>query len=81
MKRLGLSRVYSILLRLSVGLLLGGLISKLPQSWFTNELSQNTVQPQHPLYDSVYELLQNSLYESFLLSSKSLYWSQSLYFS
>jgi len=70
MRRLGISRVYSILLRLSVGLLVGGLTSKLPQSWFSNELSQEAVVPSHPLYHSLLDLLQNSLYESLSLSLK-----------
>jgi len=70
MRRLGISRVYSILLRLCVGLLVGGLTSKLPQSWFSNELSQESVVPSHPLYHSLLDLLQNSLYESLSLSLK-----------
>jgi len=70
MKRLGISRVYSILLRLSAGLLLGGLTSKLPQSWFSNKLTQETIVPSHPVYHSLFNLLQNSLYESLTLSLK-----------
>lgn len=70
MKRLGISRVYSILLRLSSGLLLGGLTSKLPQSWFSNKLTQETIVPSHPVYHSLFNLLQNSLYESLTLSLK-----------
>jgi len=70
MKRLGLSRLYSILLRLSVGLLVGGLTSKLPQSWFSSALSQETNRPEHPVYQSLFDLLQNSLYESLSLSLK-----------
>ncbi|MBP1681606.1 MAG: putative rane protein [Proteobacteria bacterium] len=70
MKRLGLSRIYSICLRLSVGLLVGGLTSTLPQSWFTHELSQETVLPNQSIYHSLFDLLQNSLYESLSLSIK-----------
>lgn len=70
MKRLGLSRIYSICLRLSVGLLVGGLTSTLPQSWFTHELSQETVLPNQSIYHSLVDLLQNSLYESLSLSIK-----------
>lgn len=70
MKRLGLSRIYSILLRLSVGLLVGGLTSKLPQSWFSSEILQETITPEHLVYQSLFDLLQNSLYESLSLSLK-----------
>lgn len=70
MKRLGLSRIYSICLRLGVGLLVGGLTSMLPQSWFTHELSQETVLPNQSIYHSLVDLLQNSLYESLSLSIK-----------
>ncbi|KFL33881.1 MULTISPECIES: nucleoside recognition protein [unclassified Sulfurospirillum] len=70
MKRLGLSRIYSILLRLSVGLLVGGLTSKLPQSWFSSEILQEAVTPEHPVYQSLFSLVQNSLYESLSLSLK-----------
>lgn len=70
MKRLGLSRTYSILLRLSVGLLVGGLTSKFPQSWFSSEIFQETITPEHPVYQSLFDLLQNSLYESLSLSLK-----------
>lgn len=70
MKRLGLSRIYSICLRLGVGLLVGGLTSTLPQSWFTHELSQETILPNQSIYHSLVDLLQNSLYESLSLSIK-----------
>jgi hypothetical protein len=70
MKRLGLSRIYSILLRLSVGLLVGGITSKLPQSWFTSKTLQETAIPEHPVYQSLFDLVQNSLYESLSLSLK-----------
>ena len=70
MKRLGLSRIYSILLRLSVGLFVGILTSKLPKSWFTQNLEQTVNTSEHPLYHSLTELLKNSLYESLSLSIK-----------
>jgi len=70
MRRLGLSRIYSILLRLSVGLLVGGLTSKLPQSWFSSEILQEMITPEQPVYQSLFDLLQNSLYESLSLSLK-----------
>ena len=70
MKRLGISRIYSILLRLGAGLLVGGLTSKLPQSWFSSELLQETITPENPVYQSLSHLLQSSLYESLSLSLK-----------
>lgn len=70
MRRLGLSRIYSILLRLSVGLLVGGLTSKLPQSWFSSKILQEMITPEQPVYQSLFDLLQNSLYESLSLSLK-----------
>jgi len=71
MKRLGISRLYSICLRLGVGLLVGGLTSKLPNSWFSQQdATQEVAMPSHPIYDSVFNLLQNSLYESLSLSIK-----------
>ena len=70
MKRLGLSRVYSILLRLGVGLLVGGLTSKLPESWFSSILNQATITSTQTVYQSVFDLLQNSLYDSLSLSLK-----------
>ena len=70
MKRLGLSRLYSIGLRLGAGLLVGGLASKFPQSWFENIATQETLASEHPVYQSLFALLQNSLYESLSLSIK-----------
>lgn len=71
MKRLGLSRIYSILLRLSIGLSVGILTSQLPQGLFTQRSEQATVaSSDHPLYHSLLELLQNSFYESLSLSVK-----------
>ncbi len=72
MKRLGIARLYSICLRLGVGLLVGGLTAKLPQNWFSetlNEDGMNLVSNQQQ-YDSLVHLLQNSLSESLSLSIK-----------
>lgn len=72
MKRLGLSRLYSICLRLGVGLLVGGITSKLPLSWFSYTKSEEsiTLATNHPHYNSLFHLLQSSLYESLSLSIK-----------
>jgi hypothetical protein len=72
MKRLGISRLYSICLRLGVGLLVGGITSKLPQSWFTAKIDEDGINlaMNHTDYHSLFELLQNSLYESLSLSIK-----------
>ncbi|MFB1009371.1 MAG: nucleoside recognition protein [Sulfurospirillum sp.] len=72
MKRLGISRLYSICLRLGVGLLVGGITSKLPQNWFTAKIDEDGINlaMNHPHYHSLFELLQNSLYESLSLSIK-----------
>lgn len=72
MKRLGLSRLYSICLRLGVGLFVGGITAKLPLSWFSYTRSEEsiTLAANHPHYNSLFHLLQSSLYESLSLSIK-----------
>ena len=70
MKRLGLSRIYSIFLRLGAGLLVGGLTSKLPDSWFSSSLNQVADSPKQIVYQSLLDLLQNSLYDSLSLALK-----------
>ncbi|WP_263833322.1 nucleoside recognition protein [Sulfurospirillum oryzae] len=70
MKRLGISRLYSICLRLIVGLLVGWLTSRLPDEWFNHATISTALAPEHPIFTSLFELLQNSLYESFSLSLK-----------
>lgn len=70
MKKLGISRSFSIVLRLSVGLCVGYLTSILPESWFENQnLTDLTLPTQHH-FQSIFEVLQNSLYESLSLSLK-----------
>lgn len=70
MKKLGISRSFSIVLRLSVGLCVGYLTSILPESWFENQnLKEITLPIQHH-FQSIFEVLQNSLYESLSLSIK-----------
>ena len=70
MKKLGIARSYSILLRLLTGFLVAFIASHFPDSWFQSS-SQNltTLSPQQH-YDTILSLLKNSLYEAFSLSIK-----------
>ena len=70
MKKLGISRLFSIILRLSVGLGVGYLTSILPASWFKNENLKDITLPLQHQFQSIFEVLQNSLYESLSLSLK-----------
>lgn len=68
MKKLGISRVYSVLLRISTGLCVGFLVTLLPSSWF-QKITQNEIgTPVKKHFDTVATLLQNSLYEALFLS-------------
>jgi len=68
MKKLGISRWYSIGLRLSVGFCVAYLASMLPSSWFESGLlSQNTL-PEKEIFTSIASLLQNALVEAIVLS-------------
>lgn len=70
MKKLGISRSFSIILRLSVGLCVGYLTSILPQSWFENQNLKDITPPIQQHFQSIFEVLQSSLYESLSLSLK-----------
>lgn len=70
MKKLGISRIFSIVLRLSVGLCVGYLTSILPESWFANQNLKDLTLPVQHQFQSIFEVLQNSLYESLSLSLK-----------
>jgi len=70
MKKLGISRSFSIVLRLSVGLCVGYLTSILPKSWFENQNLKDITLPIQHQFQSIFEVLQNSLYESLSLSLK-----------
>jgi len=67
-KKLGISNIFSILLRLIAGLIVGFIVTLMPQSWFASEsiLIQNTPTAQN--HNSVFELLSDSLYQSIYLS-------------
>lgn len=67
MKRLGISKIYSIILRFGVGLLVAFIVTLLPNSWFTNTIA-NTIAPKIQNYNSIIDLLSNSLYQSIYLS-------------
>jgi len=70
MKRLGISRLYSIILRLSVGLCVGFLVTLMPNEWFSSSVttSSETLTPVH--YDSLKALILNASYEALSLSIK-----------
>lgn len=67
MKKLGISRFYSITLRLSVGLFVGYIVSKLPSTWFDSHTMLEVSTPAKNHFDSLFSLLQYSLYASLWL--------------
>jgi len=67
MKRLGISKVYSILLRLFAGLIVAYIATLLPESWFSNKILLESDIPILPIYNSIFDLLLNSIYESIYL--------------
>ena len=68
MKKLGISRWYSIALRLSVGFCVALLVSMLPPSWFEKSLLSHNTLPEKEVFTSITSLLQNSLIEALILS-------------
>ncbi|MBE0490973.1 MAG: nucleoside recognition protein [Sulfurospirillum sp.] len=66
MQRIGISKLYSVSLRIGAGLFIGFITTLLPHSLFS-PLHVNATQEKIP-YDSLPALLQNSLYESLILS-------------
>ncbi len=68
MKKLGISRWYSVLLRIITGFIVAFLVSLLPESWFDVSLASNASLNQHAPYTSIVELLKHSLYASLILS-------------
>lgn len=67
MRKLGISKIFSISLRLGAGLFVGFIVTLLPNSWFGNSIL-NSPAPELPIYSSIVDLLTNSLYESLSLS-------------
>lgn len=68
MKKLGISRSFSIVLRLSVGLFVGYLTSILPDTWFANQNLKDIPLPMKEEFHSIFAVLKNSLYASLSLS-------------
>ena len=68
MKKLGISKTFSISLRLFAGLLVGYITTLFPDKWFIpNEILTNKIHVI-PNYDSIYDLILNSIYASIHLS-------------
>lgn len=67
MKKLGISKTYSIVLRFFAGLFVSFIVTLLPNSWFSDTITSITAQ-KLPNYGSIIELLSNSLYHSIYLS-------------
>jgi len=68
MKKLGISNTFSILLRLIAGLSVGYITTLLPNSWFASSSILNSDTQTLATYDSVLDLMKNSLFESTYLS-------------
>lgn len=70
MKRLGISRRYSIILRLSAGLGVGFIVSLLPETWFQSTQTSLSLPSAATTHESIISLLLDSLYQSLALSVK-----------
>jgi len=68
MKKIGLSNTYSYSLRAIVGFIVAFITSIMPKSWFESSITENTFVQVH--YDSISQLLYNSILESMILSVK-----------
>jgi len=68
MKKIGLSNTYSYSLRTIVGFIVAFITSIMPSSWFSSTIIENTFVQTH--YDSISQLLYNSILESMILSVK-----------
>jgi len=68
MKKIGLSNIYSYSLRIIAGFIVGYLTAIMPSSWFSSAKIQNTF--VNVQYDSISELLYNSLINSMVLTMK-----------
>lgn len=66
MKKIGISKSYSIALRLFGGLVVGYITTLLPDSLFGSLHVNNNFQKEH--FDSIMAVLQNSLYEACILA-------------
>ena len=61
------TKIYSILLRLITGLFVGFIVTLFPDLWFNNNIINTTI-PEFTNYNSIIELLSNSILESAYLS-------------
>lgn len=68
MKKIGLSNFYSYSLRIIAGFMVGIITSLLPSSWFSSSIVDNTYEIIE--YNSFFELISNSLFNSITLSIK-----------
>jgi hypothetical protein len=68
MKKLGISKTFSILLRLIAGIFVGYIVTLMPEHWFVTNNILNNSAPTLPNYNSIFELLSHSIYESIYLS-------------
>jgi hypothetical protein len=66
MKKIGISKLYSVLLRIGVGLFVGVLTTFLPNSLFQNEKINHAVPKE--VFSSLFDLLSNSITQAITLS-------------
>ncbi|DAB33648.1 MAG TPA: nucleoside recognition protein [Sulfurospirillum sp. UBA12182] len=66
MQKIGISKTYSLLLRIGVGLFVGFLTTLLPDSFFSQAHVQNNFEQEN--FESIFALLQNSFIEAFILA-------------
>ena len=68
MKKLGISKIYSVLLRVFTGLFVAFISTLIPKSWFTSKVILASNIQTIPHYHSILDLLYNSIYNSIYLS-------------
>lgn len=68
MKKIGLSNLYSYSLRIITGFIVAFITTLMPSSWFSSSIVENTY--TEVAYNSLFELLSNSLLNSMILSFK-----------
>ncbi len=68
MKKLGISKTFSFLLRLIAGILVSYIVTLMPEHWFVSDAILQNQAPTLSSYNSIFDLLSNSIYESIYLS-------------
>jgi len=68
MKKLGISKIYSVLLRVFTGLFVAFISTLIPKSWFASKVILTSDIQTIPHYNSILDLLYNSIYNSIYLS-------------